>query len=91
MTDSLSQELEYSQQFVAPLLAMLQLLSKKVAEAAGAADPLRLLLANVQLVASIFYSLNSPGLTEASACMGAGLGFYTCLRAACGRTGWRGS
>ncbi|GAB4819020.1 hypothetical protein N2152v2_006066 [Parachlorella kessleri] len=65
MTDQLSQELEYSQQLVAPLLATLQALSKRVAEAAGQAEPLRLLLSNVQLVASIFYSLNSPGLTEA--------------------------
>lgn len=35
-----------------------------MAEAAGQPDALRLLLSNVQLVASIFYSLNSPGLTE---------------------------
>lgn len=64
MTDQLSAELEYSQQLVRPLLATLQGLSKRVAEAGGAAEPLRLLLSSVQLVASIFYSLNSPGLTE---------------------------
>lgn len=46
----------------------LQAQSKKVAELgpAGPADQLRLLLSNVQLVASIFYSLNSPGLTDVS-------------------------
>ncbi|KAL4452248.1 hypothetical protein ABPG75_007910 [Micractinium tetrahymenae] len=75
MTDQLSEELEYSQALVRPLLACLQGLSKRVAElgegarAAGAGGPavdqLRLLLSNVQLVASIFYSLNSPGLTDA--------------------------
>jgi hypothetical protein len=64
MTDQLSAELEYSQQLVAPLLAALQALSKHVGEAGGQPDALRPLLANVQLVASIFYSLNSPGLTE---------------------------
>ncbi len=74
MTDQLSEELEYSQALVRPLLACLQALSKRVAElgegarAAAAAGPaldqLRLLLSNVQLVASIFYSLNSPGLTD---------------------------
>lgn len=67
MTDQLSEELQYSQALVAPLLACLQALSKQVAEAAAAGAPpdtLRLLLSNVQLVASIFYSLNSPGLTD---------------------------
>jgi hypothetical protein len=68
MTDKLSDELQYSQALVQPLLACLQGLSKKVAELAaageGAVEALRLVLSNVQLVASIFYSLNSPGLTE---------------------------
>ena len=68
MTDKLSDELQYSQALVQPLLACLQSLSKKVAELAaageGAVEALRLVLSNVQLVASIFYSLNSPGLTD---------------------------
>lgn len=65
MTDQLSEELECSQALVAPLLACLQGLSKQVAEAgASSPDALRLLLSNVHLVASIFYSLNSPGLTD---------------------------
>ena len=68
MTDQLSEELAYSQALVAPLLACLQAQSKGVAEAGAAQQPdrLRLLLSNVQLVASIFYSLNSPGLTDVS-------------------------
>lgn len=73
MTDQLSEELQYSQALVQPLLACLQALSKRVGELAPAAaatggpaaEPLRLLLSNVQLVTSIFYSLNSPGLTDA--------------------------
>lgn len=42
--------------------------SKRVGELGpgGPPDQLRLLLSNVQLVASIFYSLNSPGLTDVS-------------------------
>lgn len=45
-----------------------QVQSKRVGELgpAGPPDQLRLLLSNVQLVASIFYSLNSPGLTDVS-------------------------
>eukprot|EP00887_Chlorella_sp_A99_P002133 scaffold21.g2133.t1 len=65
MTPELSSELEYSQQLVKPLLAALQATSRRVAEATGDAAALHLLLSNVQLIASIFYSLNSPGLTEA--------------------------
>jgi exportin-2 (importin alpha re-exporter) len=67
MTDQLSEELQYSQALVQPLLACLQAQSKLVAELGpgGPADQLRLLLSNVQLIASIFYSLNSPGLTDA--------------------------
>lgn len=84
MTDQLSGELEYSQALVGQLLACLQALSKRVAElgdavrAAGADGPardqLRLLLSNVQLVASIFYSLNSPGLTDVGGCSGGPVG-----------------
>jgi hypothetical protein len=67
MTDQLSEELQYSQALVQPLLTCLQALSKGVSEQAANADALRLLLSNVRLVASIFYSLNSPGLTEVCA------------------------
>jgi hypothetical protein len=78
MTDQLSEELQYSQALVQPLLACLQALSKQVAEAsaagAAATDKLRLLLSNVRLAASIFYSLNSPGLTDVSLGWGGGEG-----------------
>ena len=67
MTDQLSQELDYSQQLVAPLLDVLRCLTRRLAEAGPAGDPatLRALLANAELAANIFYSLNSPGLTQA--------------------------
>ncbi|PSC72253.1 Exportin-2 [Micractinium conductrix] len=72
MTDQLSEELDYSQAVVKPLLACLQAQSKRAAEVApgaaaggAAAEPLRLVLSNVHLACSIFYSLNSPGLTDA--------------------------
>lgn len=71
MTDQLSEELDYSQAVVKPLLACLQAQSKRAAEVApgaaaggAAAEPLRLVLSNVHLACSIFYSLNSPGLTD---------------------------
>ena len=75
MTPELSNELEYSQQLVRPLLAELQLLSRAAAELAAAGGggdvaALQLVLSNVQLVCSTFYSLNSPGLTDVRACCG---------------------
>ncbi|KFM24134.1 Exportin-2 [Auxenochlorella protothecoides] len=65
MTDALSAELDYSQQVVAPLLATLRRLTPRIAERAADPPAQALLLSNIQLVVSIFYSLNSPGLTEA--------------------------
>lgn len=65
MTDQLSKELEYSQQLVRPLLAATQRLAAQCSAAApagGAALPL--LLEDARLALSIFYSLNSSGLTE---------------------------
>lgn len=65
MSDSLSQELAYSQQLVRPLLATAQNLTAActVAASSGSAS-LPLLLSNARLTLSVFYSLNSPGLTE---------------------------
>lgn len=66
MTDTLSSELEYSQRLVQPLLATLKKLRAALPAATAASpDALRVALSNAQLVASIFYSLNSPGLTDA--------------------------
>ena len=63
MSDSLSAELEYSQQVVQPLLSVLQSLTDKLPRTSD--NDLRMLLENVRAIASMFYSLNSPGLTEA--------------------------
>ncbi|KAK9829548.1 hypothetical protein WJX72_006417 [[Myrmecia] bisecta] len=64
MTDEVSRELEYSQQLVAPLLQVLKSLSAKVQANGADAGQLRVLLSSVRLVCRIFFSLNSPGLTE---------------------------
>ena len=67
MTEALSKELEYCQQAVQPLLGALQRTTAALPAAAGG-DPsrLRLLLSSARLACRVFYSLNSPGLTEAS-------------------------
>lgn len=66
MTDSLSLELEYSQQMVKPLLATLKRLTPRATEAATPdAAQQALVIADIRSVVSIFYSLNSPGLTDA--------------------------
>ncbi len=68
MTDALSAELEYSQAAVRPLLAATQALAAAAAAAAAApATPpaaLARALDNARLVLAVFFSLNSPGLTE---------------------------
>ena len=65
MTDSLSRELEYSQQLVRPLLETLQKLVKQVqATAPHDTTVLKQLLGSVRLALRVFFSLNSPGLTE---------------------------
>lgn len=68
MTEGLSKELEYCQQAVKPLLAALQrttaALPAAAVNAAADAAPLRLLLSSARLACRVFYSLNSPGLTE---------------------------
>ena len=64
MTDKLSKDLEYSQGFVRPLLDLLMQLAGQVAAAAADVAQLRVLLSSARLVCRIFYSLNSPGLTE---------------------------
>lgn len=75
MTDALSKELEYCQALVNPLLAALQSLTAQVtaAAAAGQLEALRLLLGSVRLVCRVFFSLNSPGLTEVR-----GSGLWNC-------------
>lgn len=64
MTSELSRELEYSQQLVRPLLATLRRLAPRAAETAADPAAQALVLSNLRAVVSIFYSLNSPGLTD---------------------------
>ena len=67
MTEGLSKELEYCQQAVQPLLGALQrTIAALPAAAGGESARLRLLLSSARLACRVFYSLNSPGLTEAS-------------------------
>lgn len=67
LNKELNEELQYSQTLVRPLLAVCQRITAActTAAAGGAgADVLAVLLDDARLVLSIFYSLNSPGLTE---------------------------
>lgn len=68
MTSALNEELKYCQQAVKPLLAALQRINAALpaaaADAAAAPAPLRLLLSSARLACRVFFSLNSPGLTE---------------------------
>lgn len=64
MSEKLNKELEYSQNFVKPLLDVFVGLRAQVEASAGAAEPLRLVLSSARYAVDIFYSLNSPGLTE---------------------------
>ena len=66
MTDALSAELEYSQVLVAPLLAALRGALDAARAAAAAADERSATTAvdTARLACRVFYSLNSPGLTE---------------------------
>jgi exportin-2 (importin alpha re-exporter) len=74
MTPALSSELEYSQALVRPLLAALEgaldrarAAAAVLAAAPGEAEALaaaKLALSTARLAVRVFYSLNSPGLTE---------------------------
>lgn len=67
MSDELNEELQISQILVRPLLSVLQRLTAKCSAVAGdpsQAEALPVLLSNARLCLSVFFSLNSPGLTE---------------------------
>ena len=68
MSASLNSELIYIQQMVQPLLLALQKLSVQLQAAtqAGSLVEIKALLSSIRLNLRVFYSLNSPGLTEAS-------------------------
>lgn len=65
MSTELSRELEYSQQLVKPLLETLQKLGKELGSAAETSRSKQVLDA-IRLLLRVFFSLNSPGLTEVS-------------------------
>jgi exportin-2 (importin alpha re-exporter) len=65
MSQQLNEELNYSQKLVRPLLVALQRVCAGMKAAPGPdTAALRVLVSNAQLAASIFFSLNSPGLTD---------------------------
>ena len=65
MTNELSVELAYSQRMVKPLLQTLQkLVTQLESTPAGDIGAARQILACIRLALRIFFSLNSPGLTE---------------------------
>lgn len=63
MSSELSKELEYSQQLVKPLLETLQWLVKAVQSSQDSAS-CKQVLDSTRLLLRVFFSLNSPGLTE---------------------------
>ena len=67
MSGGLSQELAYSQQFVVPLLEALTALVQQITAPEAGADVslLRRRVLAARLACRTFFSLNSPGLTQA--------------------------
>lgn len=70
MTAALSRELQYCQPIIRPLLAVMQFITSKCEELASAAvtdasaQSATVVLDDARLVLNIYYSLNSPGLTD---------------------------
>lgn len=64
MSDKLNAELKYSQQLIIPLWETLKRLSTELQANTGDSNAARLTLSSIRLVCRVFYSLNSPGLTE---------------------------
>jgi len=64
MTSQLSKELEYSQQMVHPLLQTLQKLVAQLEGSGGEQSVAKQLLESTRHLLRVFFSLNSPGLTE---------------------------
>ena len=63
MSTELSRELEYSQQLVKPLLETLQKLVKEL-ESPREGSRSKQVLESTRLLLRVFFSLNSPGLTQ---------------------------
>ena len=64
LSAKLNEELKYSQQLIVPLWETLKKLSSELQANTGDVHAARLTLSSIRLVCRIFYSLNSPGLTE---------------------------
>lgn len=64
LSEKLNAELAYSQQLIIPLWETLKKLSSELQANTGDVHAARLTLSSIRLVCRIFYSLNSPGLTE---------------------------
>lgn len=63
MSSELNKELEYSQQLVKPLLETLQRLVREL-QASTETAQCKQILDSSRLLLRVFFSLNSPGLTE---------------------------
>lgn len=63
MSPELSRELEYCQQLVQPLLETLQKLGKEL-QSTNQTSNGKQVLGSIRLLLRVFFSLNSPGLTE---------------------------
>ena len=64
MTGKLNEELKYSQQLIVPLWEILKTLSTELQGNSADVTRTRQILSSIRLVCRIFYSLNSPGLTQ---------------------------
>ena len=64
LSAKLNEELKYSQQLIVPLWETLKKLSTELQANTGDVHAAKLTLSSIRLVCRIFYSLNSPGLTE---------------------------
>ena len=64
LSGKLNEELTYSQQLIVPLWEALKSLSTALQSSAGDLARTKQTLSSIRLVCRIFYSLNSPGLTQ---------------------------
>ena len=64
LSGKLNEELTYSQQLIVPLWEALKSLSAALQSSSGDIARTKQMLSSIRLVCRIFYSLNSPGLTQ---------------------------
>lgn len=64
LSGKLNEELTYSQQLIVPLCEALKSLSAALQSSSGDIARTKQTLSSIRLVCRIFYSLNSPGLTQ---------------------------